>query len=83
GILDQYIPLLQRLQYNQYTNMPGSPYLALISNGLSQKSGSVFYSTLSDYLYNAGGDVSKSFTMFGQKQTIKGGYLFQVKDRIY
>lgn len=83
GILDQYIPLLQRLQYNQYTTMEGSPYLALISNGLSQKSGSVFYSTLSDYLYNAGGDISKSFTLFGQKQTIKGGYLFQVKDRIY
>lgn len=83
GILDQYIPLLQRLQYNQYTNMEGSPYLALISNGLSQKSGSVFNSTLSDYLYNAGGDISKTFTLFGQKQTIKGGYLFQVKDRIY
>lgn len=83
GILDQYIPLLQRLQYNQYPDITGSPYLALISNGLSQKSGSVFYSTLSDYLYNAGGDLSKTFTMFGQKQTIKGGYLFQVKDRIY
>lgn len=83
GILDQYIPQLQRLQYNQYPNLTGSPYLALISNGLSQKSGSFFYSTLSDYLYNAGGDVSKSFELFGQKQTIKGGYLFQVKDRIY
>ncbi len=83
GILDQYIPLLQRLQYNEYPNLPGSPYLALISNGLSQKSGSIFYSTLSDYLYNAGGDVSKTFEMFGQKQTVKGGYLFQVKDRIY
>ncbi|MDV7697133.1 TonB-dependent receptor [Chryseobacterium soli] len=83
GILDQYIPLLQRLQYNQYPDITGSPYLALISNGLSQKSGSVFYSTLSDYLYNAGGDLSKTFTMFGQKQTVKGGYLFQVKDRIY
>lgn len=23
------------------------------------------------------------FELFGQKQTIKGGYLFQVKDRIY
>jgi hypothetical protein len=69
------------LQYNQYPNLTGSPYLALISNGLSQKSGSL--PTLSDYLYNAGGDVSKSFEPFGQKQTIKGGYLFQVKDRIY
>lgn len=83
GILDQYIPMLQRLQYNQHTEMPGSPYLALISNGLSQKSGSVFYSTLNDYLYNAGGDLSKTFTLFGQKQTIKAGYLFQVKDRVY
>ena len=83
GILDQYIPQLQRLQYNQYPTLSGSPYLALISNGLSQKSGSFFYATLSDYLYNAGGDISKSFELFGQKQTIKGGYLFQVKDRIY
>ncbi|UBB89614.1 TonB-dependent receptor [Candidatus Kaistella beijingensis] len=83
GILDQYIPQLQRLQYNQYKDIAGSPYLALISNGLSQKSGSFFYSTLNDYLYNAGGDLSKTFDLFGQKQTIKGGYLFQVKDRIY
>ncbi len=83
GVLDQYVPMLQRLQYNQYTNLAGSPYLALISNGLSQKSGSFFYSTLNDYLYNAGGDLSKSFELFGQKQTVKGGYLFQVKDRIY
>ena len=82
GILDQYIPQLQRLQYNQ-TDLAGQPYLALISNGLSQKSGSFFYSTLSDYLYNAGGDLAKTFTLFGQKQTVKGGYLFQVKDRIY
>lgn len=83
GILDQYIPMLQRLQYNQHTEVAGSPYLALISNGLSQKSGSLFYSTLNDYLYNAGADVSKSFEMLDQKQTVKVGYLFQVKDRIY
>lgn len=83
GILDQYLPMLQRLQYNEYTNLPGSPYLALISNGLSQKSGSFFNSNLNDYLYNAGADLSKSFELFGQKQTVKAGYLFQVKDRIY
>ncbi|SFI11807.1 outer membrane beta-barrel protein [Halpernia frigidisoli] len=83
GILDQYIPQLQRLQYNEYPNLTGSPYIALISSGLSQKSGSFFYSTLNDYLYNGGGDLSKSFELFGQKQTVKGGYLFQVKDRIY
>jgi TonB-dependent receptor len=83
GILDQYVPQLQRLQYNEYPNLTGSPYIALISSGLSQKSGSFFYSTLNDYLYNAGADLSKTFEIWGQKQTIKGGYLFQVKDRIY
>lgn len=83
GILDQYTPMLQRLQYVQHAGTTGDRWLALISNGMSQKSGSFFYSTLSDYLYNAGGDLAKSFELFGQKQTIKGGYLFQVKDRIY
>lgn len=83
GILDQYIPQLQRLQYNEYPTLSGSPYIALISSGLSQKSGSFFYSTLNDYLYNGGGDLSKTFDLFSQKQTIKAGYLFQVKDRVY
>lgn len=83
GILDQYIPELQRLQYNETTIAGKKSYVALISGGLSQKSGSFFYSTLNDYLYNAGADLAKTFEMFGQKQTIKGGYLFQVKDRIY
>lgn len=80
GILDQYIPKLQRLQYNQQAN--GS-WLALISSGSSQKSGSFFNSSLNDYLYNAGGDLAKTFDIGGQKQTVKGGYLFQVKDRLY
>ncbi len=83
GILDQYIPQLQRLQYNQATNVAGNPYIALLSSGLSQKSGSFFYSTLNDYLYNGGGDIAKTFTVGDKKQTVKGGYLFQVKDRIY
>jgi len=81
GILDQYIPMQQRLQYVKDPN--STEYLALLSGSLSQKSGSFFYSTLNDYLYNAGGDVSKTFELFKQKQTIKAGYAFQVKDRIY
>jgi hypothetical protein len=55
----------------------------LISGTLSQKSGSRFYQNLNDYIYTAGGDLSQSFTAFGQKQTIKGGYFFQVKDRLF
>lgn len=83
SILDQYVPQQRRLQYNQAVGDPNAPYLALLSNTLSQKTGSVFYSNLNDYIYNAGGDVTKTFELFKRKQTVKAGYNFQVKDRIY
>lgn len=82
-ILDQYLPDQRRLQYNQAAGDDTAPYLALLSNTLSQKTGSIFYSDLNDYIYNAGGDVTTTFNLFNQKQTVKGGYNFQVKDRIY
>jgi outer membrane receptor protein involved in Fe transport len=83
NILDQYIPDQRRLFYTQDENDPTGPYYALLGAGSSQKSGSIFYSNLSDYIYNAGGDISKSFDWLGNKQTIKGGYVFQVKDRLF
>ena len=82
AILDQYVPQQRRLQYTQAV-APGSPWYALISGGLSQKTGSIFYSSLNDYIYNAGGDIATPFTLFNNKQTVKLGYLFQVKDRLY
>jgi len=82
-ILDQYIPQQRRLQYNQAPSDPNALYLALLSNTLSQKTGSVFYSNLNDYIYNVGGDVTTDFNLFLRKQTVKGGYNFQVKDRLY
>ena len=82
-ILDQYVPEQRRLQYNQAVGDPNAPYLALLSNTLSQKTGSVFYSNLNDYIYNAGGDVTTNFNLFSRKQTVKAGYNFQVKDRLY
>ncbi|MDB5222293.1 MAG: TonB-dependent receptor plug [Chitinophagaceae bacterium] len=85
NILDQYIPDQRRIQYNQDdpTN-PGSPYSLLISSSkTSQKSGSRYYGSLSDYIYTTGGDVSKSFTVKGLSQTIKGGYFLQIKDRLF
>ena len=83
NILDQYVPDQRRLQYFQDKTQPGEPYIALLSGGNSQKSGSRFYSMLSDYIYNAGGDISKGFDLLGYKQTVKGGYMFQVKDRLF
>lgn len=82
-ILDQYIPQQRRLQYNQAVGNPNAPFLALLSNTLSQKSGNIYYANLNDYIYNLGGDLSKTFELFEQKQVIKAGYNFQVKDRLF
>jgi hypothetical protein len=83
SILDQYIPQQRRLQYNQEPTDPNAPYLALLSNTLSQKTGSVYYSNLNDYIYNFGGDVTTNFSLLNRKQSVKAGYNFQVKDRLF
>lgn len=83
NILDQVVPNQRRIQYNQSKVIPNAPYLALLSNTLSQKSGSIYYSALSDYIYTAGGDLTQNFNLGSRKQTIKAGYLLQIKDRIF
>lgn len=83
NILDQYIPQQRRLEYIQDASVAGAPFVAKLSTGQSQKSGSIFYSNLSDYIYTAGADVTKGFNLFNNKQAIKAGYFFQVKDRLF
>ena len=83
NILDAYTPQQRRVQYNQSRETANAPYLLLLSESRSQKTGSVFYSTLSDYIYNAGGDITTNFNLFQNRQTVKLGYLFQVKDRLF
>jgi len=83
NILDQYIPDQRRLFYTQDGNNPNAPYYALLGLGAGQKSGSIFYSFLNDYIYNAGGDLTKTVSFRGKNHTIKAGYLFQVKDRLF
>ena len=83
NILDQVIPDQRRLQYNQSREVPDAPYLALLSNTLSQRSGSIYYSALSDYNYTAGADIVRSINLFSRKQSIKGGYMLQIKDRLF
>ncbi|HXS57298.1 MAG TPA: TonB-dependent receptor [Hanamia sp.] len=83
NILDQYIPDQRRIQYVQDT-AANAPYKLLIgASQSSQKSGSRYYGFLNDYNYTAGGDITKSFKLFGQDQQIKGGYFLQVKDRLF
>ncbi len=85
NILDQYVPDQRRIQYNQDDpTIPNSPYSLLISaSNASQKSGSRYFGYLSDYIYSGGGDITKSFVIGGVTQSVKGGYFFQVKDRLF
>ena len=85
NILDQYIPDQRRIQYNQDDPTDAkSPYSLLIgASKSSQKSGSRYYGFLNDYVYTTGGDVSKSFLVKNLNQTVKAGYFFQVKDRLF
>ncbi len=83
NILDGYIPDQRRLVYGKLDPNPAVPYVAVIANSLSQQSGSRVFQSLSDYIYTGGGDMSYAFNAFGNKQTLKGGYMFQIKDRLY
>lgn len=81
SILDQYIPDQRRIQYNQPAS--GGNYSLLISNTRSQKSGSRYFGFLNDYVYTGGGDVTKNFKLFDLSQSVKLGYMMQVKDRLF
>lgn len=83
-ILDQYIPDQRRIQYNQNpTDANAQYYLLTSASPSSQRSGSRYFGSLNDYIYNAGGDVTTAFNLLGYNQSVKAGYFFQVKDRIF
>lgn len=81
NILDGYIPDQRRILYSRATIQ--DPFSAIIANSLSQQSGSRIYQSLSDYIYTGGADVSYNFNWLDQKQTLKGGYMLQIKDRFF
>lgn len=85
NILDQYIPDQRRLEYiPENPADPNSTYKADIGqSNASQQSGSRYYGFLNDYIYTAGGNISKNFKINNTSQTVKGGYFFQVKDRLF
>jgi TonB-dependent receptor len=82
NVLDGYVPDQRRIAYTRQTGTQ-TPYRLLLSNTLSQQSGSRIYQSLSDYIYTAGGDLTYTFNWLGQKQSLKGGYMLQIKDRLY
>lgn len=78
NILDSYSPDQRRLLYTKSATGSDS-YVLNISNSLSQQSGSRIFQSLSDYIYTGGGDLTYKL----KQNTIKAGYMIQVKDRIY
>ena len=78
NILDAYTPDQRRILYTKSVT-GADPYVLNISNTLSQQSGSRIFQTLSDYIYTGGGDL----TLKIKQQTVKAGYMIQVKDRLY
>jgi TonB-dependent receptor len=78
NILDGYIPDQRRILYSREKEQ--DPFRLVIANSLSQQSGSRIYQSLSDYIYTGGGDLTYTIT---NGHTVKGGYLSQVKDRLY
>ncbi|MEO6314841.1 MAG: outer membrane beta-barrel protein [Chitinophagaceae bacterium] len=82
NILDGYSPDQRRFQYTRKSGTQ-DPFLFLVGNSLAQESGSRIFQTLNDYIYTGGGDLTYNFDLFGQKQAVKGGYMLQVKDRLF
>lgn len=80
NILDGYIPDQRRVLYTRDKDKEQDPYRLLLSSTLSQQSGSRIFQNLSDYIYTGGGDLTYSFA---KNHTVKGGYMLQIKDRLY
>lgn len=85
NILDQYIPDQRRIQYvKEDPLVQNSPFVIFIPvSNSSQKNGSRYYGFLNDYNYTAGGDLNKTFIHNNLSHTVKAGYFFQVKDRLF
>ena len=83
NILDGYTPDQRRIFYRKDNSGNTGNYQMLIGDVLSQRSANRFYQMLNEYVYTGGGDLSKTFDLFGQRQTIKGGYLLQIRDRLF
>jgi len=80
--LDGYSPDQRRYVYTR-DNGTSNPYAFQIGTTTTPETGSRLFQSLNDYIYTAGGDLAYNFNLFGSKQTVKGGYMLQVKDRLF
>lgn len=80
--LRQNQPNLRRMEYRRSDG--DTQFIAVVPGGLpSLASSSMFYSDLIDNIVNGSVDASKQFRKFNQNQTLKMGYMGQVKYRTF
>lgn len=80
--LNQDQPNLRRMEYRKSDG--DTQYVATVQNFLpSLRSASKFYSQLTDNIGLGNVDASRQFQMGGKQQTVKAGYMVQVKDRVF
>lgn len=77
------IPSLRRMTYaKNFDSEEGDPYYAVIQPGSANLNlGGRFYSDLAENTLNGNVDLNIPFQLFGDKQTIKIGGLYQNRDR--
>lgn len=82
AILDQQLPDLKNLAYNENEINGVKTYVAQINDNATQpdKVGR-FFSSLKDKIYGANGDFSQPFNLGGNQHVLKVGGLVQRKDR--
>lgn len=86
--LAQDIPDLRRLGYQTgvdlNTNQPDGAYTANVPQGsASINSAGRFFSDLNDNIYGGTVDASNGLKINDRQQTLKVGYLFQMRDRVF
>ncbi len=80
--LGQSTPDLRRLSYQ--SQLGANDYTANIASGaVSFTSSGRYFSELNDHVYGGSFDLAKDLKLFGKTQTIKAGYLYQMKDRAF
>lgn len=82
SVLNQKLPDLKNLSYNETENNGVKAYTALINQSavLANNVGR-FFSDLKDKIYGINGDLSQNFNLFKEQQVVKIGGMFQRKNR--
>jgi outer membrane receptor for ferrienterochelin and colicin len=82
AMLNQQLPDLKNLAYQEVTNSGQTAYLAVVAPNVSKAEDvGRFFSDLKDKIYGINLDASYNFNWLSQQQVLKVGGLYQRKDR--